>query len=307
MTIRHFLDIDPLDTKTVRKIVDGGHALKAAGRGYPKGFKKKSTDGAVLIMIFEKPSTRTRVSFDVAITQLGGHSVVLKRDEIQLGRGESVEDTAKVLSRYGDAIMIRALSHKTLLSLADHATIPVINGLTDKTHPCQIIAAVMTVEEEFGNIKGQKIAWIGDGNNVAVSMIHAAVKLGFQLDLACPSKYTPPQSVIKWAADQGGSVRVMRDPADAVRDAVCVYTDTWVSMGDKDAATRKRLFKSFRVDRALMKKAADKAIFLHCLPAYRGQEVTSGVIDGPQSRVFDEAENRLHAQKSILAWCLENR
>jgi ornithine carbamoyltransferase len=258
----------------------------------------------VLAMIFEKPSTRTRVSFDVAMCQLGGQTLSLSHTDMQLGRGESIADTACVMSRYVDAIMIRAKSHATVLELARHATIPVINGLTDKSHPCQVMADIMTFEEKKGPIKGRTIAWVGDGNNVAVSFIHAAVRFGFELRLACPEALRPDPAVVDWVKREKGEVSISDDARKAVRGAECVVTDTWVSMGDTDGARRKKLLAPFAVDAALMRQAEPGAIFMHCLPAYRGHEVAADVIDGPQSAVLDEAENRLHAQKAILAWCL---
>jgi ornithine carbamoyltransferase len=255
-------------------------------------------------MIFEKPSTRTRVSFDVAMRQLGGQTLSLNNTDLQLGRGESIADTARVLSRYVDAIMIRANSHATLLDLAKYATVPVINGLTDKSHPCQVMADIMTFEEHKGPIKGRSVAWVGDGNNVAVSWMHAAVRFGFELRVACPDELRPEQEAVDWVKREKGAVTYTSDAAKAVRGVDCVVTDTWVSMGQTDAARRKKMLEPYGVDAKLMSKAAEGAIFMHCLPAYRGKEVTEDVIDGPQSVVFDEAENRLHAQKAILAWCL---
>jgi ornithine carbamoyltransferase len=302
--IRHFLDLDGIDAKTLRKIIDAAHAMKAAGKRVPAKLKPKGIEDDILLLIFEKPSTRTRVSFDVAMRQLGGQTITLNQHDLQLGRGESIADTARVLSRYGDAIMIRANSHATLLDLAEHATVPVINGLTDVSHPCQIMADVMTFEEHVGPIKGRTIAWVGDGNNVAVSWMHAAAKFGFELRVACPEQLRPTYEVIEWVRREKASVTVMTDPVKAVRGVDCIVTDTWVSMGQTDAPRRKQLLKPYAVDDALMSKAAKGAIFMHCLPAYRGHEVSESVLEGPQSVVFDEAENRLHAQKGILAWCL---
>jgi len=301
---RHFLDLDALDAKTLRHIVDTAHAMKRAGKRVPAKMKPADIDDAVLVMIFEKPSTRTRISFDVAMRQLGGQTVSLNHTDLQLGRGESVADTARVLSRYVDAILIRASAHSTLLELARHAAVPVINGLTDKSHPCQVIADILTFEERLGPIKGRAIAWVGDGNNVAASWMHAAVRFGFELRIACPGELAPEQAVVDWVAREKGAVSIGSDAAQAVRGADCVVTDTWVSMGQTDAEWRKQILKPFAVDARLMSQAAPGAIFMHCLPAYRGNEVTGDVIDGPQSVVFDEAENRLHAQKAILAWCL---
>lgn len=301
---RHFLDISTLDSKTLRRILDAAHAMKKAGKRVPGALRPKGVENLVLVMIFEKPSTRTRVSFDIAMRQLGGGALSLNHTDLQLGRGESVADTARVLSRYADGIMIRANSHETLLELARHATIPVVNGLTDKSHPCQVMADVMTFEEHLGAIKGRTVAWIGDGNNVAVSWMHAAVRFGFSLRLACPDQLKPEDEALEWVKAQKADVSLSNDPEKAVKGADCVVTDTWVSMGQSDAAKRKKILAPFGVDAKLMSKAAKGAIFMHCLPAYRGLEVSEDVLEGPQSVVWDEAENRLHAQKAILAWCL---
>ncbi|MGE5266326.1 MAG: ornithine carbamoyltransferase [Deltaproteobacteria bacterium] len=301
--VRHFLDIDKLDAKTLRRIIDNAHDMKKAGRKVPPRMRPKDIDEKVLILIFEKPSTRTRVSFDIAMRQLGGTTLALNHTDLQLGRGESIADTARVLSRYGDAIMIRANSHDTLLELAEHATIPVINGLTDKTHPCQIMADVMTFEEHLGPIKGRTVAWVGDGNNVAVSWMHAAARFGFSLRLACPEELMPEKPYLDWAKKEKADISIGTDPVKAVKGADCVVTDTWVSMGQTDAQRRKKVLKPYAVTDAVMAKAAKDAIFMHCLPAYRGLEVSESVLEGPQSVIFDEAENRLHAQKGVLAWC----
>ena len=307
MAPRHFLDINEIAPKTLRRIINVAHEMKAAGKRVPAKMKPKGVASATLAMIFEKPSTRTRVSFDVAMRQLGGQTLVLNSEDLQLGRGESISDTAQVLSRYVDAIMIRANDHDTLLELAQHASIPIINGLTDLSHPCQIMADIQTFEESCGPIKGKTIAWVGDGNNVAASWIHAAQCFKFTLRIGCPDQLKPSSDVIDWAEREGADVTVTNDPFEAVDDAHCVVTDTWVSMGDKDKARRRKLLGPYAVNDELMAAAVKKAIFLHCLPAYRGDEVTASVIDGPQSAVFDEAENRLHAQKAILAWCLGGR
>ncbi|MCB1550249.1 MAG: ornithine carbamoyltransferase [Hyphomicrobiaceae bacterium] len=304
MAIRHFLDIDGIAPEELRRIVDLGHAMKRAGRTVPKRLKPKGIESSILVMIFEKPSTRTRVSFDVAMRQLGGQTIALNRTDLQLGRGETIADTARVLSRYVDAIMIRANKHETLTELAEHASVPVINGLTDKSHPCQIVADIMTFEETKGPIAGRTIAWTGDGNNVAVSWMHAATQLGFTLRIACPPQLKPDKAVIAWSKKNGGDIVILDDASKAVAGADCVVTDTWVSMGHSDDSRRKQLLGPYAVDRDLMKRANREAIFMHCLPAYRGHEVSAEVIDGPQSVVFDEAENRLHAQKAILSWCL---
>lgn len=301
---RHFLDLDVLDASTLRSIVDAAHAMKRAGKRVPAKMLPKDIAEAVLVMIFEKPSTRTRVSFDVAMRQLGGQTIMLNHTDLQIGRGESIADTARVLSRYVDAIMIRANGHDTLNELARHATIPIINGLTDRSHPCQIIADIMTFEEAKGPIAGRSIAWVGDGNNVAASWMHAAVQFGFELRIGSPGLLRPDATIEKWVRNNNGCLLITDDAEEAVRGADCVVTDTWVSMGDKDADRRKKLLKPYAVTDALMKKAGKDAIFMHCLPAYRGNEVTEQILEGPQSVVFDEAENRLHAQKAILAWCL---
>jgi ornithine carbamoyltransferase len=295
---RHFLDLDRFDTATLRDMLNRGVAFK-------RGEGERPLAGKALAMIFEKPSTRTRVSFERAIKQLGGDAVVLERDGSQLGRGETVADTARVLSRYVDAIMIRTTSESILLEMAEHATVPVINGLTDKTHPCQLMADVMTFEEHRGPIEGKVVAWSGDGNNMAASWIQAAVRFRFELRLACPELLVPPKAVLDWAAKQGAKILVTHDAEQAVAGADCVVTDTWVSMGDEnDSPSRHNLLSPYRVDERLMALAKPEAIFMHCLPAHRGDEVTAAVIDGPQSVVWDEAENRLHAQKGILHWCM---
>jgi ornithine carbamoyltransferase len=297
---RHFLDLDRLDQATLRAMLAAGAACKA---GRTPGGDPRPLAGKSLALIFEKPSTRTRVSFELAIRQLGGDAIVLERDNMQLGRGETVADTARVLSRYVDCIMVRTTREEKLLELAEHASVPVINGLTDRTHPCQLMADVMTFEEHRGPIAGRRIAWIGDGNNMATSWIHAAARFGFELAIACPKELMPPRQVLGWAASEGASVRVAHDPETAIRDADGVVTDVWVSMGDSDAVGRHVLLAPFQVTEPLMGKAKPDAVFLHCLPAHRGEEVTAGVIDGPRSVVWDEAENRLHAQKGILLWC----
>ena len=302
---RHFLDIDRIDAGTLRRIVDMGHAMKKAGKRVPAKLKPAGIADAVLMLIFEKPSTRTRVSFDVAMRQLGGQTIALNHTDLQVGRGEPISDTAKVISRYVDAIMIRANKHETLTEFAEHASVPVINGLTDRTHPCQIIADIMTFEEARGPIKDRKVAWTGDGNNVAVSWIQAAARFGFKLALACPPQLNPDRAVLEWARRQGADVQLTEEPQEAVKDADCVVTDTWVSMGQQQEATRrKQLLGPYAVDESLLLRAHKDAIFMHCLPAYRGLEVAASVIDGPRSVVWEEAENRLHAQKAILAWCL---
>jgi ornithine carbamoyltransferase len=298
---RHFLDLDRLEPKTLRHILDVGSGYK---RGAAPDGAEKPLRGKALAVIFEKPSTRTRVSFEVGMKQLGGDVIVLEQQGSQLGRGETVADTARVLSRYVDIIMLRTTKEEKLLELAEHATIPVINGLTDRTHPCQLMADVMTFEEHHGPIAGKRIAWVGDGNNMATSWIHAAVQFNFELRLACPKELQPPAEVLAWAKARGGRIVVTADVEAAVKDVECVVTDTWVSMGDTEVASRHNLLAAYSVDDRVMAMARRDAIFMHCLPAHRGEEVTASVIDGPQSVVWDEAENRLHAQKGILAWCL---
>ena len=296
-TPRHFLDLDQFDSAALRRILDLGFAYKSGRRDKPLA-------GKTLAMIFEKPSTRTRVSFEVAMRHLGGDTIFLDAAHTQLGRGETVADTARVLSRYVDAIMIRTNQSGKLEELADHASVPVINGLTDASHPCQLMADVMTLQELKGTLAGKIVAWSGDANNVAASWIHAAVRFGFTMRLACPEELWPPRQLIDWAQQEGGRVTLTAEPAEAVAGADCVVTDTWISMGAEASVNRHNMLAPYRVDEQLMARAKPDAIFMHCLPVKRGQEVTAGVIDGPQSVVWDEAENRLHAQKGILAWCL---
>jgi ornithine carbamoyltransferase len=268
------------------------------------GVPARPLAGKTLAMIFEKPSTRTRVSFEVGMRQLGGDVVILSAADMQTSRGESPADTARVLSRYVDAIMLRTGAVSKLRELAEYATVPVINGLTDTSHPCQLMADVLTFEEHRGPIAGQIVAWCGDGNNVARSWIEAAVRFGFTLRLATPDGLRPPRDLIDWARSEGGSIELTDDPAAAVKDARCVVTDTWVSMSDDPQSNRHNMLAPYRVTNELMAKAAKDAIFMHCLPVHRGEEVTADVIDGPRSVVFDEAENRLHAQKGVLSWVL---
>ena len=296
---KHFLDLDQFDEKTLREQLDLGVAFKTGTAEIPRPL-----EGKCLAMIFEKASTRTRVSFDVGMRQLGGETIVLDHTDMQLGRGETVADTAKVLSRYVDAIMIRTTNPQNLTEMAENATIPVINGLTDDSHPCQIMADVMTIEEHLGPVEDKTIAWCGDGNNMATSWIHAATRLGFELRLACPDELQPNQDVMKWAQENGARVLLTNDPTEAATGADCVSTDVWVSMGDEGISDRHNLLRPYQVDSQLMGLAKSEAIFMHCLPAHRGEEVTADVMDGPQSVVWDEAENRLHAQKGILTWCL---
>ena len=299
---RHFIDLSDFSGDTLRSILGGARSIKAM-RGAEQEIASRPLEGRFLAMIFDKPSTRTRVSFDVGMRQLGGETLMLTGAEMQLGRGESIADTARVLSRYVDAIMIRTLDHESVRELAKHASVPVINGLTKVSHPCQVMADIMTFEEHRGSIRGHKIAWTGDSNNVLASWVQAAAKFGFSLSIATPAELAPPSILIDAARAEGATISVTGDPSEAVRDASCVITDCWVSMGDEDEGRRHNLLAPFQVNQNLMEKARPDALFMHCLPAHRGEEVTDEVMDGPQSVVFDEAENRLHAQKGIIAWC----
>ena len=302
---RHFLDLWRLDGADLRAILEDAKARKAARAGWPKGRPDpdRPAEGRTLAMIFEKNSTRTRFSFDAAMRQLGGQVIISNAVDMQLGRGEPIEDTARVLSRMVDAVMIRANVHEDVERFAHWSSVPVINGLSDKGHPCQILADLMTFEEHRGSVRGRTLAWVGDGNNVCASFIHAAPKLGYRLNIATPAIYHPDLIDLARAAEQQGHVVTTDDPHEAVRGADCVITDTWVSMGDTDHDERLEALEPYQVDERLMCEAAEDAVFLHCLPAHRGEEVTDEVMDGPQSLIWDEAENRIHAQKSILAWC----
>lgn len=289
------------DGPALRRMLDLGSRAK---RGDVAG---KPLAGKTVALLFEKPSTRTRVSFEVGVRQLGGEVVVLSAHDTQMGRGETPKDTARVLSRYVDAIMLRTDDVRKIRELAEHATVPVINGLTDISHPCQIMADVMTFEEHRGPIAGQVVAWTGDGNNVAQSFIQAAARFGFILRIATPPDLAPPTALVDWARAQGARIELTNDPVAAVRDARCVVTDAWVSMSDEKegrAPQRHNLLAPYQLNAALLAKAAPDAIVMHCLPAHRGEEITDEVMDGPQSVVFDEAENRLHAQKGVLLWAL---
>jgi ornithine carbamoyltransferase len=297
----HFLDLADYTREELRAILTLSAKLKA---GAPPSI---ALAGKTLALLFEKPSTRTRVSFEVAMRELGGHVIVLTDRDMQLGRGETVADTARVLSRYVDVIMLRTDRVWKLNELADHATVPVINGLTEASHPCQLMADILTYEEHRGPIAGQKIAWVGDGNNVCRSWIQAAVRFGFELVVASPQGCEPAEDIFAWADAEGGSVRLTRDPVEAVADAHAVVTDCFVSMSDDPGRNSHTLLAPYRVTAHLMAQAADDALFMHCLPAHRGEEVDAAVIDGRWSVVFDEAENRLHAQKGILAWVLGAR
>jgi ornithine carbamoyltransferase len=301
--LRHFLDLTDIPAKDLRGMIEASRSMKARWVR-DRATVERPLAGKILAMVFDKPSTRTRVSFDIAMRQLGGDAIMITGQEMQLGRGESIADTARVLSRYVDAIMIRILDHAALLELARHATVPVINGLTRHSHPCQIMADVMTFEEHRGPILGKTVAWTGDDNNVLASWMHAAARFDFRLQVATPPELAPKKPVVDWIRSSGAAIVMGHDAEAAVTGADCVVTDTWVSMGDKETERRHNLLKPYQVNARLMAKAKPDAIFMHCLPAHRGEEVTDEVIDGPQSVVFDEAENRLHAQKGILAWCL---
>ncbi len=303
---RHFLDISALSKEDVRAILDEAHARKAARVDWPKAAADEDAplDGYALAMIFQKNSTRTRVSFEIGMHQLGGKPIVLNANDTQLGRGETVEDTARVLSRMVDVVMIRANNHQDVVDFAAAAAVPVINGLTDLSHPCQIFADIMTIEEWSGDISGKTIAWLGDGNNVCTSLMHAAEKLDFKLRIATPATYAPRGQELAAAKAAGADIEAHNDAKKAIDGADVVVTDTWVSMGDTDKDERLAAFPPFAIDDAMMQRANKDAIFLHCLPAHRGEEVTGSVLDGPQSAAWDEAENRIHAQKAILLWCL---
>lgn len=299
--VKHFTDLADISSAELRMIMDNAKQLKARTKA---GEINKSLSGKVLAMIFEKPSTRTRVSFDVGMRQLGGETLMLTGSEMQLGRSETIADTAKVLSRFVDAIMIRTTAHDRMLELAEHATVPVINALTDDTHPCQIMADILTYEEHRGPIDGKTFAWMGDGNNVLHSLVEGAARFNFNVNIATPEGSEPKQQYLDWASQNGAKIMSTTDAYQAAEGADCIITDTWVSMGQEDNARGNNVFMPYQVNSRLMQQADPQALFMHCLPAHRGEEVTDEVIDGPQSVVFDEAENRLHAQKAILAWCL---
>ena len=299
--VRHFLDLIDVSAQELRVMIAAGRAMKERPTEM-----RQALEGRTLAMIFDKPSTRTRVSFDVAMRQLGGGTIVLTGQEMQLGRGETIADTARVLSRYVDAIMIRTLDHEVVTELARHASVPVINGLTRRSHPCQVLADVMTFEERRGSIQGKAVAWSGDANNVLVSWMHAAERFEFELRVATPPELAPKKWLLDWIERSGAPVRIGSDPEEAVAGAHCIVTDTWVSMGDKDGQRRHNLLRPYQINARLMARARPDALFMHCLPAHRGEEVTDDVIDGPRSVVFEEAENRLHAQKGVLTWCFQS-
>ena len=304
----HFLDIHTTDAADLRAMIDTARTMKEARAGRPKGTPDDALplDGRMVALIFEKPSTRTRISFDVGVRQMGGQTMVLSGGDMQLGHGETIADTARVLSRYVDLIMIRTFEEDTLLEMAEYASVPVINGLTNRTHPCQIMADILTYEEHRGPIAGRKVTWCGDGNNVFASLAHAAGRFGFDLTFAGPRQLDPEDEALAFARSQGAKITVERDPEAAVAGADLVVTDTWISMHDSQTARERRhnLLRPYQVTEALMAHAKPDALFMHCLPAHRDEEVTSAVMDGPASVIFDEAENRLHAQKAVMRWCL---
>ena len=299
-SVRHFLDLIEVPAADLRGIIESARTMKSR-----RDRSTRPLAGKTLAMIFERPSTRTRVSFEVAMRQLGGDAILLTAEEMQLGRGETLADTARVLSRYVDAIMIRMLDPAAVAELAYHATIPVINGLTRRSHPCQVLADVMTFEEHRGPIRGRTVAWTGDATNVLTSWMHAAQRFDFHLRVATPAELAPKKPLTDWIKSSAAAITLGTDPEQAVRGVDCVVTDTWVSMGDRNGARRHNLLKRYQVNGRLIAQAKPDAIFMHCLPAHRGEEVTDEVMDGPHSVVFDEAENRLHAQKGLLAWCLD--
>ncbi|WBU56758.1 ornithine carbamoyltransferase [Paracoccus sediminicola] len=306
--MNHFLDIHSTGKDDLRAIIDNAQAMKTARNGRPKGTVDDDLplNGRMVALIFEKPSTRTRVSFDVGVRQMGGQTMLLSGKEMQLGHGETIADTARVLSRYVDLIVIRTFEEATLLEMAEYATVPVINGLTNRTHPCQIMADVLTYEEHRGPIAGRKVVWSGDGNNVCASFLHAAGQFGFDFTFTGPKPLDPEPEWLEFARAQGVKAEIERDPHKAVAGADLVVTDTWVSMHDPESAKERRhnQLRGYQVNEDLMSKAKPDALFMHCLPAHRNDEATSAVMDGPHSVIFDEAENRLHAQKAVMRWCL---
>jgi ornithine carbamoyltransferase len=306
--MNHFLDIHKTNPAELRTMIDQASAMKQARLSRPKGAldDEQPLAGRMVALIFEKPSTRTRVSFDVGVRQMGGQSMVLSGNDMQLGHGETIADTARVLSRYVDMIMIRTFDEAVLMEMAEYASVPVINGLTDRTHPCQIMADILTYEEHRGPIKGKKVVWAGDGNNVCASFLHAAGQFGFDLTFTGPSQLDPEDEFVGLARKAGSKVVIERDARKAVEDADLVVADTWISMHDSQSSKERRhnMLRGYQVNADLMSLAKPDALFMHCLPAHREEEVTSDVMDGPQSVIFDEAENRLHAQKAIMRWCL---
>jgi len=304
----HFLDIHTTDAADLRHMIDNAAAMKKARAGRPKAAPDDDLplDGRMVALIFEKPSTRTRVSFDVGVRQMGGQTMILSGSEMQLGHGETIADTARVLSRYVDMIMIRTFEESVLQELAEFADVPVINGLTNRTHPCQIMADILTYEEHRGPIAGKKVVWTGDGNNVCASLLAAAGQFGFDFTFTGPPTLDPERAFIDFARAQGSTVEIVRDPMEAVAGADLIVADTWVSMHDSQSTKERRhnQLRPYQVNQRLMAAAKPDALFMHCLPAHREDEVTSAVMDGPQSVIWDEAENRLHAQKAVMRWCL---
>ncbi|SNT00254.1 ornithine carbamoyltransferase [Antarctobacter heliothermus] len=307
--MNHFLDIHKTDKPDLRSIIDNAMAMKTARQGRPKAAPDDDQPlaGRMVALIFEKPSTRTRVSFDVGVRQLGGQSMVLSGNEMQLGHGETIADTARVLSRYVDLIMIRTFDESVLDEMSEYASVPVINGLTDRSHPCQIMADIQTFEEHRGPIAGKKVVWCGDGNNVCTSFLHAAGQFGFDLTFSGPVQLDPEMESVGWARNEGRTITIERDAIKAVEGADLIVTDTWVSMHDAQSSRERRhnMLRPYQVNARLMEAAKPDALFMHCLPAHREEEVTSEVMDGPNSVIWDEAENRLHAQKAIMRWCLD--
>ena len=307
--MRNFINISDISKADLRKIIDKAKSRKEKRFNLNKNAIDSDTplNGKILIMLFEKLSTRTRISFDLAVRQLGGKSLILNPDEIHYGRGnENLHDTAKILSQYADIVMLRTYSHQNLLDFSKNLKVPIINGLTNLSHPCQIMSDIMTFEEIKGSITNKKIAWLGDGNNVVYSLIEASVKFNFQLYIACPKKFQPNKNVVKWARNKKAKIVITKNPKEAVHLADCVMTDKWISMGDKtNTNKKKKLLKPYQVNKKIMKLAKRDAIFMHCLPASRGEEVTDEVMDGKQSAVWLEALNRVYVQKSIIQWCLK--
>ena len=307
--MKNFINISDIDKKNLRQIIDHAKLLKQKRSTLKKSFVDLDAPmaGKVLIMIFEKVSTRTRISFEIAMKQLGGELLVLNPKESHYGSGdESLSDTAKVLSQYGDIIMMRTYEHENFLKFSKYLNIPIINGLTNLSHPCQIMSDIMTFEELKGPIAGKKIAWLGDGNNIVYSLIEACVQFNFQLTIACPKKFEPNKKILKWAKDKKATIQITKNPKEAVNLADCVMTDKWISMGDKsNKIKKKKILKPYQVNNKIMNLAKKDAIFMHCLPANRGEEVTDSVMDGKQSAVWLEALNRIHVQKSIIEWCLK--
>ena len=307
--MKHFLDLSQIDKKELRSILDEVKRRKknCSTKGKVVVSEKSSAQDKLLLMIFEKPSTRTRLSFDLAMRQLGGQTIVMNSNDMHLGKGEeSIEDTAKVISSFSDIVMFRTFAHKSLIELSNLLTVPLINGLTDHSHPCQLLSDVLTFEENRGSIKGAKVAWIGDGNNVTNSAIEAAVQFDFQLNISCPKGYMPSKKTLDWANSKNGNIVIFKDPTKAAKDVDCIMSDKWISMGDKvNVKEKKKALKSYQANKKLMSFAKKDAIFMHVLPAARGEEVTADIIDGKQSVVWQQAENRLHGQKAIIDWCLD--